>query len=48
MTRFPKAGNPEHVRENRRAYDVHLSEAELAMLDQAFPPPTGASSLDVL
>jgi diketogulonate reductase-like aldo/keto reductase len=45
---IPKASNPQHVLENRRAYDIRLSEHELAMLDQAFPPPTRATSLDVL
>lgn len=48
VTAIPKASNPEHVRENRRAYDIRLSESELAMLDQAFPSPTRATPLDVL
>jgi diketogulonate reductase-like aldo/keto reductase len=36
---IPKASTPEHVRDNRRAYDVHLTAEELARLDRAFPPP---------
>jgi diketogulonate reductase-like aldo/keto reductase len=35
----PKASNPEHVRENRAALDLILTEKDLEELDQAFPPP---------
>jgi diketogulonate reductase-like aldo/keto reductase len=34
-----KAGTPEHVRLNRAAADIHLTEDDLALLDRAFPPP---------
>ena len=37
----PKAGTPEHVRENRAALDLALSPEDLSVLDQAFPPPGG-------
>jgi diketogulonate reductase-like aldo/keto reductase len=37
---IPRAGKPAHVRENRAALDIHLSEKDLAELDRAFPPPT--------
>jgi diketogulonate reductase-like aldo/keto reductase len=37
---IPEAGNPEHVRENRAALDLQLGPADLADLDQAFPPPS--------
>ena len=33
---IPKAGDPLHVRENRAALDVRLSERDLAELDRAF------------
>jgi diketogulonate reductase-like aldo/keto reductase len=36
---IPKAVEPEHVRQNRAALDIRLSEADLAELDRAFPPP---------
>jgi diketogulonate reductase-like aldo/keto reductase len=37
---IPRAGKPAHVRENRAALDIRLSERDLAELDRAFPPPT--------
>jgi diketogulonate reductase-like aldo/keto reductase len=37
---IPRAGKPAHVRENRAALDIRLSEKDLAELDRAFPPPT--------
>jgi diketogulonate reductase-like aldo/keto reductase len=36
---IPKAASDAHVRENRGALDLELSEAELEELDRAFPPP---------
>ncbi|MCW2640577.1 MAG: aldo/keto reductase [Dactylosporangium sp.] len=45
---IPKAGTPEHVRENRAAYELQLTEEDLAVLDRAFPPPTGPRPLEVL
>ncbi len=45
---IPKATNRDHVRENRAALDFTLTQAELAALDSAFPPPQGASSLEIL
>ena len=45
---IPKAARPEHVRENRGALDVVLTEEDLAALDRAFPPPKGRSSLGML
>jgi diketogulonate reductase-like aldo/keto reductase len=36
---IPKAVEPDHVRQNRAALDIELSEADLAELDRAFPPP---------
>ena len=45
---IPKASRAEHVRENRGALDVELTEDDLAALDRAFPPPKGRSSLGML
>jgi len=45
---IPKATRPEHVRENRGALDVALTEEDLAALDRAFPPPKSRSALGVL
>ena len=45
---IPKASRLEHVRENRGALDVVLTEEDLAALDRAFPPPKGRSSLGML
>jgi diketogulonate reductase-like aldo/keto reductase len=45
---IPRAGNPEHVRQNRAALDIQLTGQDLAELDRAFPPPTGPTPLEVL
>jgi len=45
---IPKATRPEHVRENRGALDVALTEDDLAALDRAFPPPKSRSALGML
>ncbi|HVF22638.1 MAG TPA: aldo/keto reductase [Pyrinomonadaceae bacterium] len=37
---IPKAVRPEHIRENRAAHDLKLTERDFKELDQAFPPPT--------
>ncbi len=36
---IPKAGTPEHVRENRAALALKLTRKDLGELDRAFPPP---------
>jgi diketogulonate reductase-like aldo/keto reductase len=43
---IPKAGTPEHVRENRVSLDVRLTADDLADLDRAFPPPSGPVPLE--
>ncbi|MDB4910907.1 MAG: oxidoreductase [Gemmatimonadetes bacterium] len=43
---IPKAGTPEHVRENRASLDVQLTADDLAALDLAFPPPSGPVPLE--
>lgn len=45
---IPKAGRPEHVRENAGARDVFLSAEELQALDQAFAPPKRKRPLEML
>jgi diketogulonate reductase-like aldo/keto reductase len=45
---IPKASRPEHVRENRGALDIVLTEEDLAALDRAFPPPRGKTALGML
>jgi diketogulonate reductase-like aldo/keto reductase len=44
---IPKASNPGHVRENRAAMDLELSEEELHELDRAFPPPRKKIALEM-
>ena len=45
---IPKASTIAHVRENRAALDLHLTEQDLAALDRAFPPPTRPRPLEML
>ncbi|MEG9438518.1 aldo/keto reductase [Edaphobacter sp. HDX4] len=45
---IPRAGEPNHVRENRGAVDLRLTERDLAELDQAFPQPRGKVPLEML
>ena len=48
MMVIPKATALEHVRENRAALDIALTEQDLAELDRAFPPPKGPRALELL
>jgi diketogulonate reductase-like aldo/keto reductase len=48
MIVIPKAARLEHVRDNRGALEVVLTEEDLASLDRGFPPPKGKSSLGML
>jgi diketogulonate reductase-like aldo/keto reductase len=48
MMVIPKATTLEHIRENRAALDIALSERDLAELDRAFPPPKGPRPLELL
>jgi diketogulonate reductase-like aldo/keto reductase len=48
MMVIPKAATPEHVRENRAALDIRLTDQDLAELDRAFPPPDGPRPLEML
>jgi diketogulonate reductase-like aldo/keto reductase len=48
MMVIPKATALEHVRDNRAALDIALTEQDLAELDRAFPPPKGPRALELL
>jgi diketogulonate reductase-like aldo/keto reductase len=45
---IPKAADLTHVRENAHAADLVLSEADLAEIDTAHPPPRRKAQLDLL
>jgi diketogulonate reductase-like aldo/keto reductase len=45
---IPKTVALGHVRENRAALDLRLTVEDYADLDQAFPPPRGATPLELL
>jgi diketogulonate reductase-like aldo/keto reductase len=45
---IPRAGEPSHVRENRGAVDVRLSEKDFEELDGVFPPPRRKVRLEML
>jgi diketogulonate reductase-like aldo/keto reductase len=45
---IPKAGDEEHVRENRAALDIRLSPGDFAELDTAFPPPARRTPLEMI
>jgi diketogulonate reductase-like aldo/keto reductase len=45
---IPKSSTADHVRENRGALDVHLTQEDLEDLDREFPPPTKKVPLEVL
>jgi len=48
MIVIPKATRLEHVRENRAALDLTLSDDDLAALDRSFPPPKARTPLGML
>jgi diketogulonate reductase-like aldo/keto reductase len=45
---IPKSSRSEHVRDNRAAADIRLSEADFAELDAIFPPPSGKRPLEMI
>jgi diketogulonate reductase-like aldo/keto reductase len=45
---IPRAGTPQHVRENRAALDLRLTAVDIADLDEAFPPPIGPQPLEII
>jgi diketogulonate reductase-like aldo/keto reductase len=48
MIAIPKAGTPEHVRENHAAVGLRLGKQDLAELDRAFPAPSEPAPLQML
>jgi diketogulonate reductase-like aldo/keto reductase len=45
---IPKSSRPERIDENLGALGVELTEADLAALDEAFPPPKRKTGLEML
>jgi diketogulonate reductase-like aldo/keto reductase len=45
---IPKSSNLAHVRDNRGAADLVLTDADLAAIDRAFPPPRRTVPLEML
>ncbi len=45
---IPKAGRPEHVRDNARALSVQLDGEDLQEIDAAFPPPRRKRPLEII
>jgi diketogulonate reductase-like aldo/keto reductase len=45
---IPRAGTEQHVIENRAAIELQLTEIDLRLLDEAFPPPRSARPLEML
>jgi diketogulonate reductase-like aldo/keto reductase len=45
---IPKASTESHVRENRAALDLKLTAADLAKLDQSFPPPRRKMPMEMI
>jgi diketogulonate reductase-like aldo/keto reductase len=45
---IPRAGTPEHVRENAAAPGLQITQADMVILDSAFPPPARKVPLEVL
>jgi diketogulonate reductase-like aldo/keto reductase len=45
---IPRAGKPEHVREDRAALELRLTAEDLKALDRAFPPPSEKRPLEML
>jgi diketogulonate reductase-like aldo/keto reductase len=45
---IPKSVDPKRIEENLAAAELQLSPAELAQIDQAFPPPTSKQPLEMV
>lgn len=45
---IPKASSPEHNRDNAASARIELSPEDMALLDQAFPPPEKKKPLDIV
>ena len=45
---IPKAGDPDHVRDNAGALAMALDEDDLRAIDRDFPPPRRRRPLDMI
>ena len=45
---IPRAGSPEHVRENAAALQIKLAPRDLQDIDRAFPPPSRPRALEMI
>jgi diketogulonate reductase-like aldo/keto reductase len=45
---IPLAGVPDHVREDRAALEIRLSDEDLKALDRVFPPPSRKQPLEMI
>jgi diketogulonate reductase-like aldo/keto reductase len=45
---IPKAGTPQHVKENRAALNIQLTKEDLNLLDELFPPPKRKIPLEMI
>jgi diketogulonate reductase-like aldo/keto reductase len=45
---IPKAGNPQHVQENRDALKIQLNKEDRELLDELFPPPKKKIPLEMI
>jgi diketogulonate reductase-like aldo/keto reductase len=45
---IPRAGSPEHVRENAAALQIELAPRDLQDIDRAFPPPSRPRALEMI
>ncbi|MFT9258253.1 MAG: aldo/keto reductase [Acetobacter sp.] len=48
MLAIPKAGSPDHMRQNLAAPEITLSAQDLTELDSAFPPPRTRQPLEMI
>jgi diketogulonate reductase-like aldo/keto reductase len=45
---IPKTSRPDRVEENLKALEVRLTDEDMSALDEAFPPPRGKQSLEMI
>ena len=45
---IPKASQPQHIRENRTAHEIELTDEDVQALDKTFPPPDGKRPLKMV
>ncbi len=48
VTAIPKAGSPDHVRDNHQALQIRLGSDDLQAIDAEFPPPARKRSLEMI